>query len=144
MHARERAGGAEGGWELACHTAAAAAAACAGLRDTWEATSFELERRQCALECVAQEQAGLALRGSPPYALTYEPTAPALPLPLPGDATPRHRVAVLREEGSNGDREMSAAFVMAGFEVSGGGGCARTPAVARSSAPPPLRTGLQV
>lgn len=26
-------------------------------------------------------------------------------------------VAVLREEGSNSDREMSAAFMMAGFEV---------------------------
>ena len=28
-----------------------------------------------------------------------------------------HRVAVIREEGSNGDREMAAAFYMAGFEV---------------------------
>lgn len=27
------------------------------------------------------------------------------------------RVAVLREEGSNSDREMAAAFMMAGFEV---------------------------
>lgn len=27
------------------------------------------------------------------------------------------RVAVIREEGSNGDREMAAAFMMAGFEV---------------------------
>lgn len=26
-------------------------------------------------------------------------------------------MAVLREEGSNGDREMAAAFMMAGFEV---------------------------
>ena len=60
-------------------------------------------------------QAGLARRTAPPYRLTYEPTAP----PAPGAAAPppRHRVAVLREEGSNGDREMSAAFVMAGFEV---------------------------
>ena len=30
----------------------------AALRDTWEATSFELERRQCALDCVAEEQVG--------------------------------------------------------------------------------------
>jgi len=27
------------------------------------------------------------------------------------------RVAVIREEGSNGDREMAAALLMAGFEV---------------------------
>ena len=31
------------------------------------------------------------------------------------------RVAVLREEGSNGDREMAAAFHMAGCEVMAGG-----------------------
>lgn len=32
--------------------------------------------------------------------------------------TPRnHRVAIVREEGSNGDREMAAALYMAGFEV---------------------------
>ncbi|XP_014118504.1 PREDICTED: phosphoribosylformylglycinamidine synthase-like, partial [Pseudopodoces humilis] len=30
---------------------------------------------------------------------------------------PGPRVAVLREEGSNGDREMAAAFAMAGFQV---------------------------
>ena len=31
--------------------------------------------------------------------------------------TPRPKVAVIREEGSNGDREMVSAFYMAGFEV---------------------------
>lgn len=36
------------------------------------------------------------------------PMSPELPGP---------RVAILREEGSNGDREMAAAFVMAGFQV---------------------------
>ena len=62
---------------------------------------------------MAAEQAGLSLRTAPPYRLTYEPRAPAA-LESGG---PRHRVAVLREEGSNGDREMSAAFIRAGFEV---------------------------
>ena len=32
------------------------------LRDLWEATSFELEKRQCAADCVAQEKASLANR----------------------------------------------------------------------------------
>jgi phosphoribosylformylglycinamidine synthase len=95
----------------------ALSATMTGLRDTWEATSFALERRQCAPECVAEEQAGLASRRAPPYKLTYEPVAPASPLrPSTGDR-PRHRVAVLREEGSNGDREMSAALHLAGFDV---------------------------
>lgn len=30
---------------------------------------------------------------------------------------PEHKVAVLREEGTNGDREMAAALYMAGLEV---------------------------
>lgn len=34
---------------------------------------------------------------------------------LPGAGQPR--VAVVREEGSNGDREMSVSLHMAGFEV---------------------------
>lgn len=35
----------------------------------------------------------------------------------PSDTGSAPRVAVLREEGSNGDREMSAAFYTAGFQV---------------------------
>uniref|UniRef100_UPI000B4C70D2 phosphoribosylformylglycinamidine synthase n=1 Tax=Lonchura striata TaxID=40157 RepID=UPI000B4C70D2 len=41
-----------------------------------------------------------------------------VPAPPPGvTQAPGPRVAVLREEGSNGDREMAAAFAMAGFQV---------------------------
>jgi phosphoribosylformylglycinamidine synthase len=83
------------------------------LRDLWEATSFELDRLQADPERVADEQAGLRQRTAPRYALSYtpEPTVPAL--------LARKRkipVAILREEGSNGDREMAAAFHLAGFE----------------------------
>jgi phosphoribosylformylglycinamidine synthase len=83
------------------------------LRDTWEATSFELDRRQAAPGHVEQERAGLRERRAPAYELTYEParTAPAI---LASDSRPK--IAILREEGSNGDREMSSAFYEAGFE----------------------------
>ena len=83
------------------------------LRDLWEATSFELDRLQADPELVAQERAGLRHRKAPPYALTFEPgaTAPAIL-----DAAGKHRVAIVREEGSNGDREMTSAFYAAGFE----------------------------
>ena len=50
-----------------------------------------------------------------PHAYTSKqssPEAQSVP-PLTGSAP---RVAVIREEGSNGDREMAAAFSMAGFE----------------------------
>ncbi|XP_074787006.1 phosphoribosylformylglycinamidine synthase [Athene noctua] len=85
------------------------------LRALWEETSFRLEREQAAADCVAQEEAGLRRRRGPSYALTFDPLEepPLLRhMELPGP-----RVAVVREEGSNGDREMAAAFLMAGFQV---------------------------
>lgn len=84
------------------------------LHDVWEATSFQLERLQCALPCVEEEEAGMKHRKAPPYSLTFapEPTADAILM-----KTDKHRVAIVRQEGSNGDREMAAAFHMSGFEV---------------------------
>ncbi len=84
-------------------------------RDIWECTSFELERLQSNPACVAQEQHSLAGRSTPAYQLTFTPapvSAAERALQLPT----KPRVAVLREEGSNGDREMAASFHMAGFE----------------------------
>mmetsp|Transcript_9653 Transcript_9653/g.20386 ORF Transcript_9653/g.20386 Transcript_9653/m.20386 type:complete len:1333 (+) Transcript_9653:170-4168(+) len=83
------------------------------LRDLWEETSFRLEHRQRNPDCVAQEEAGLKLRKSPEWNLTYapQPTEDAIM-----SASKKHKVAVLRQEGSNGDREMLSAFLAAGFE----------------------------
>ncbi|RLN44938.1 hypothetical protein BBJ29_007005 [Phytophthora kernoviae] len=86
----------------------------ANLRDVWEATSFELEKRQCNPDCVAQEQKSLSTRSGPAWSVTYQPkVTPERQL----STRAQHRVAVLREEGSNGEREMMAAFHHAGFEV---------------------------
>lgn len=49
-------------------------------------------------------------------AVGKEPSGPETLLHPPGGPTPR--VAILREEGSNGDREMADGFHLAGFEVS--------------------------
>jgi phosphoribosylformylglycinamidine synthase len=83
------------------------------LRDLWEATSFELDRLQANPECVDEERKGLHDRTGPKLKLTYEPkvTSPAIL-----NSEDKHRVAILREEGSNGDREMASAFYAAGFE----------------------------
>ena len=83
------------------------------LRDLWEETSFQLEHRQRNPDCVVQEEAGLKLRKAPEWKLTYtpEPTDAALM-----SASKKHKVAVIRQEGSNGDREMLSAFLSAGFE----------------------------
>lgn len=88
----------------------------AKLRDVWEATSFQLERLQCNPACVAEEEAGMARRRSPPLRLTYTPTAPKHAVPAPSADAPR--VCVVREEGSNGDREMVVALALAGFQAS--------------------------
>merc|ERR1719230_2471157 len=53
-------------------------------------------------------------RKAPPFSLTFapEPTADC----ILGKSN-KHRVAIVRQEGSNGDREMAASFHLAGFEV---------------------------
>ncbi|XP_036308009.1 phosphoribosylformylglycinamidine synthase isoform X2 [Pipistrellus kuhlii] len=84
------------------------------LRALWEETSFRLDRLQAEPSCVAEEEQGLRERTGPRYCLP--PGFPKAPVPRePGGPTPR--VAILREEGSNGDREMADAFHLAGFEV---------------------------
>jgi phosphoribosylformylglycinamidine synthase len=83
------------------------------LRDRWEATSFRLELEQANPDCVAAERDGLRHRTAPPYALSF------IPQHTPSEVMTRKAkvpVAILREEGSNGDREMAAAFLAAGFE----------------------------
>eukprot|EP00466_Bigelowiella_natans_P016183 jgi/Bigna1/74891/fgenesh1_pg.31_\ len=83
------------------------------LRDLWEETSFQLEKRQCNPRCVKQEQDTLKSRTGPPYKLTFSPQ----PTKGSNSKTAKHKVAVVRQEGSNGDREMLAAFHEAGFEA---------------------------
>eukprot|EP00535_Pseudo-nitzschia_heimii_P003529 CAMPEP_0197185178 /NCGR_PEP_ID=MMETSP1423-20130617/11355_1 /TAXON_ID=476441 /ORGANISM="Pseudo-nitzschia heimii, Strain UNC1101" /LENGTH=1318 /DNA_ID=CAMNT_0042636165 /DNA_START=14 /DNA_END=3970 /DNA_ORIENTATION=- len=84
------------------------------LRDIWEATSFKLEHRQRNPKCVIQEEQGLKSREAPQWKLTYNPK--------PTDdsimkSETKHKVAILRQEGSNGDREMISAFISAGFDA---------------------------
>lgn len=86
------------------------------LRDTWESTSFQLERLQCNPRCVDAEQHSMQHRLGPTYNLTFTPTpTPQEIITAAADTKPR--VAVIRQEGSNGDREMIAAFFMAGFDA---------------------------
>eukprot|EP00741_Cyanophora_paradoxa_P009030 tig00001437_g8743.t1 len=95
------------------------------LRDVWEETSFQLERLQSNPECVQSEQETLRERTGVKYVLPFQGTAtpaeymsmPTAPLGTPTGSTHKPRVAIIREEGSNGDREMSSAFHMAGFDV---------------------------
>jgi phosphoribosylformylglycinamidine synthase len=84
------------------------------LRDIWEETSYYLDRLQANPDCVNEERKIIFDRKGPHYNLAYTP-----------QRTPREiiekqskpKVAIIREEGSNGDREMASAFHHAGFEV---------------------------
>lgn len=81
------------------------------LRDIWEQTSFQLERLQAAEQMVAAEEAGLRNRVPPKWCMSFVPEWTDASL-LSREVKPR--VAIIREEGSNGDREMAAAVHAAG------------------------------
>ena len=85
------------------------------LRAEWQATSFQLEKLQANPACIEAEEALLPRQRRPEW--IFPPpratTTPALSVP----ACPKPRVGVLREQGSNGDREMAAALHSAGFDV---------------------------
>lgn len=84
------------------------------LYHAWEETSYQLELRQADQKCVKEEFHTLKSRQGPTYKITFD--IKSTPKPQKMLSTPP-KVAVLREEGINGDREMAAALVMAGFEV---------------------------
>jgi phosphoribosylformylglycinamidine synthase len=83
------------------------------LRDVWEATSFQLELLQANPDCVERERDGLRSRVAPAFHVPWE-MEPTVPEILVRAAKPK--IAIVREEGSNSDREMTSAFFMAGFE----------------------------
>ncbi|KQJ97072.1 probable phosphoribosylformylglycinamidine synthase, chloroplastic/mitochondrial isoform X2 [Brachypodium distachyon] len=83
------------------------------LRDLWEETGFQLEELQRLKSCVLLEKEGLKSRKTPSWHLSF---APAFTDKKLLTASSKPKVAIIREEGSNSDREMSAAFHAAGFE----------------------------
>lgn len=87
------------------------------LRCWWEATSAKIEELQMNSACAREEYSGHhdllpSTESAPSYRLTFIP-ADTLPEVLEAQVKPL--VAVLREEGTNGDREMQAACAAAGF-----------------------------
>ncbi|GAG16575.1 unnamed protein product, partial [marine sediment metagenome] len=83
------------------------------LRDVWESTSFALDALQADPALVAEERDGLRTRTGPSFNVPFDYGPPPEEI-LASES--KHRVAILREEGSNSDREMASAFFAAGFE----------------------------
>jgi phosphoribosylformylglycinamidine synthase len=85
------------------------------LRQCWEETSYQLECVQMGSEhayCADEERRNIFWRLNPQYRFQFNRAMP--PSIFDSDLN-RPRVAILREEGSNGYREMTAAFFQAGF-----------------------------
>jgi phosphoribosylformylglycinamidine synthase len=83
------------------------------LLKAWDETSYQIERIQANPRCVDQERKSLDMKPlTKPYYLSFNPDV----------VVARRRgvkplVAVLREEGTNGDREMVQSLREAGFRV---------------------------
>ncbi|PBC28158.1 Phosphoribosylformylglycinamidine synthase [Apis cerana cerana] len=85
------------------------------LMTLWEETSYQLECRQTNIECALEEFNGIKDRTAPAYKLTFNPDV--RPIAIHKNLSSKIAVVVLREEGINGDREMAASLMEAGFEV---------------------------
>lgn len=83
------------------------------LRQWWEETSFQLELLQADRACVEAERISSVDRKGPSYHLSFSPQPTAVSILSAKKDKPK--VAVLRDEGSNSDREACAALYSAGF-----------------------------
>ncbi len=83
------------------------------LRSIWEETSYQLECLQANPECAEEEKRNIFDRKGPQYVLTFN-QAETKSHPQINDLL---KVAIIREEGSNSDREMTSAFHQSGFET---------------------------
>jgi phosphoribosylformylglycinamidine synthase len=84
------------------------------LRGIWEETSYQLDKLQRNPECVDEEKNIIYDRKGPLFNLSF------IPEPTPQeiiDRPDKPKIAIIREEGSNGDREMTSAFFEAGFDT---------------------------
>ena len=84
------------------------------MRQLWEETAYQIERLQINPDCADAEKKNTATGRPPVYELTFipKPTAPEILT-----RTIKPKVAILREQGTNGEREMAAAFEYVGFDA---------------------------
>ncbi|MEN9725993.1 MAG: hypothetical protein RL434_359, partial [Pseudomonadota bacterium] len=83
--------------------------------EEWTATTHRLQRLRDHADCADEELATVLDRQDPGLRLEVPE---ALPITIPPAlALSRPRVAILREQGVNGQREMAAAFARAGFDA---------------------------
>jgi phosphoribosylformylglycinamidine synthase len=86
------------------------------LHRAWSETTFRMQRLRDNTQCAQQEYDRILDAGDPGIAphLTYDP---AIDIAAPFVNAARPRIAILREQGVNGQVELAAAFDRAGFET---------------------------
>ncbi|HEY1554281.1 MAG TPA: phosphoribosylformylglycinamidine synthase [Kofleriaceae bacterium] len=82
----------------------------AQLRERWSHVTHQIARLRDDPRCADEEQAERLAPVARTARVTFDVAAPAV-------ATSRPRVAILREQGVNGQIEMAAAFTRAGFDA---------------------------
>lgn len=93
------------------------------LQQRWASTSHQMQRLRDNPDCADAEFASIADASDPglSYKLTFNPSANILPFTVSLSRrlslTNKPRVAILREEGINGQAEMAFAFMSAGFSA---------------------------
>jgi phosphoribosylformylglycinamidine synthase len=87
------------------------------LRRAWSETTFHMQRLRDNPDCARQEYDRLLDAGDPglSYTLGFAPQDDVAAPAIAGGVRPR--VAILREQGVNGQVEMAAAFHRAGFDA---------------------------
>lgn len=83
------------------------------LRSLWEETSYQMERIQANPGSADEERNNIYDRTGPKFHVSFTPEQTSREHMIKKD---KPKIAVIREEGSNGDREMTSAFFAAGFE----------------------------
>ncbi len=79
----------------------------------WERTNYEIEKLQMNPEMAYEENESYNYRTGPKYRVTFNPDLEIIFKKI----SPPIRVAVVREEGTNGDREMISCLFKSNFEV---------------------------
>ncbi|RJQ41374.1 MAG: phosphoribosylformylglycinamidine synthase [Nitrospiraceae bacterium] len=84
------------------------------LRGIWEETGCQLEKLQVNPDCADEEKKNIYDRRGPQFKITFKSDITSSAIMKRKN---KPAVAVIREEGSNSDREMTSAFYQAGFDV---------------------------
>ena len=85
------------------------------LRDTWSRTSFLLDEKQSGKDNAAERYRNYAKQ--PLHFRFPEGFSGKLPVTSSGEDKSRIKAAIIREKGSNSEREMAYAMDLAGFDV---------------------------